>query len=50
MVENVTYVLGAGFSAYAGISTMSDFLSKAKDLSWMTLPQALNPVDSAATT
>lgn len=30
--ENIVYILGAGFSAYAGLPVMSNFLSKSKDI------------------
>jgi hypothetical protein len=31
-MKNVVYVLGAGFSAYAGLPVMSNFIEKAKDI------------------
>src|SRR5436190_57195 len=31
-MENVVYILGAGFSAPLGLSVMNDFLLKAKDM------------------
>lgn len=31
-MENVVYILGAGFSAYAGLPLMNDFVSKSKDM------------------
>ena len=31
-MENITYFLGAGFSAPLGLPVMSDFMRKAKDL------------------
>ena len=30
--ENIVYILGAGFSAYAGLPVMSNFLTKSKDI------------------
>jgi len=31
-MENITYILGAGFSALAGLPIMSNFITKAKDI------------------
>lgn len=36
-MDNVCYVLGAGFSAYAGLPVMANFIDKAKDLYFSTV-------------
>jgi len=37
-MKNICYVLGAGFSAYAGIPIMSNFIDKAKDIYFSDVP------------